>query len=105
MQAGKLRHRVTIQTQTATQGTFGEPADTWTDVDTVWASVEPLSGREFLDARQMQADVTTRVTIRYLAGVIPSMRVKYGTRTLDILGVVNREERDRTMELMCREKV
>lgn len=103
MRAGRLRHRVTIQSKTVTQNSYGEEVITWTDVDTVWASIEPLRGREFEELRRAGADLTTRIVMRYQAGIVPEMRATEGGHTYDILSVVNVEERDRELHLMCRE--
>ena len=48
MRAGRLRHRVTIQSITEAADTYGDIAGTPTNGDIVWASVEPLVGREFM---------------------------------------------------------
>jgi len=103
MKAGQLRHRVTIQRLTITQGTAGEVIEGWSDVATVYAAVEPLSGREFWQAQQVAAENQIRVRIRYRAGLDTTMRVIHDTRTLEILSIVNPEERRRELQLMCRE--
>jgi len=105
MQAGKLRHRVTIQTPTETQNAVGEVTRSWaafTD-GVVWAAVEPMNGREILMAQQMTSTATTKVTIRYLAGVTSKMRVLFGTRTFEIEYVLNPLERNAEQVLLCRE--
>lgn len=89
MKIGKLRHRVTIQVNTPTQdATTGVVTDVWTTFATVWASVEPLSAREFIAAANTSSQVVARVVIRYLAGVVPSMRIVHGSRTYNIEGVL-----------------
>ncbi len=103
MRAGRLRHRVTIQEKTVTQDTFGAEVITWSDVITLWAGVEPLRGREFDELRRTGAEVTTRIVTRYKSGVLPEMRATYNSHTYDILSVINLEERDREVHLMCRE--
>ena len=104
MEAGRLRHRVTIQEKVVTRDTFGEEVITWTDVATVWGSVEPMRGREFMEGRQVEAEVSTRIRIRYFPdGVEPEDRVSYDGRVFDILAVIEVEERHREMQLMCRE--
>jgi len=106
MQAGKLRHRVTIQQKSVTQNSYGEEIVTWAELATVWASVEDLSGREFYEARQVPAaEVTTRVRIRYRSDVEPTMRIVHGGRTLEIVFVLDPEGRRRETVLMCRELV
>ena len=100
-----MRHRVTIQQKAPTRDTFGGEVEVWNPVATVWASVEPLQGREFLEARQMQAEVTTRIRIRYRAGIVPPMRVIWGSHTYDVQAVIEPEARRRELQLMCVEAV
>ncbi len=102
---GDLRHRVTIQQVTETRTASGAVQDAWADVATVWAAVEPLSGREFWAAQQVNAEVTTRVRMRYRPGVMPTMRVMRGTHTYDILAVLNLRERGDEMHLLCKEVI
>lgn len=105
MRAGKLRHRVTIQQVTETRSATGAVVEAWGDVADVWAAVEPLRGREFFASKEFQAQVDTRIRIRYYPGVIPKMRVLWGTRIYLVDSVINPEERDKELQLMCREIV
>ena len=77
--------------------------ETWSTYATVQASIEPISGREYFAAQSTQADVTHRIRIRYLSGIVPKMRVSYNSRIFDILSVINVGERNRELQLMCRE--
>ncbi len=107
METGKLRHQITIQTLTEGSPNLkpsGEPDATWTNTLTgVSASIEPLRGRELFAAQEHHSDITIRVRIRYRAGIIAAQRVLYGSRVLNILAVLNREERNIELELMCSE--
>ena len=105
MRAGALRHKIVIQEPTETQDSVGGPDATWSTFATVWASIEPLNGRELFAAQQINAEITARIRIRYLSGVIPKMRVSFGERIFEILSVINLEERNREMELMVKEDV
>lgn len=105
MRAGELRHRVTIQQKSVTRDSFGAETVSWTDVAVVWAAIEPLQGREFFSAQQVNAEVTTRIRIRYRSGITPAMRVLFGSRAFDIQGIINIEERNRELHLMCKEVV
>lgn len=106
MRAGKLNRRITIsaptQTQSSADGSIGE---SWAELDTVWASIEPLSSRE--QANRTQAalpEATHSVRIRYLSGVTSRCKVAYGSRTLDVVGPpLNVSEGDREMILTCKE--
>lgn len=105
MEAGKLRHRVTIKQKSVTRDSFGGEVITWTAVATVWAAVEPLTGREWLEGRQVAAEVSTRIRVRYRSGVLPEMQATYGSHTYDILAVIQPEENRQELQLMCQEVI
>lgn len=105
MQIGKLRHRITLQKQVNTVNDYGAAVTTWKNVATVWADVRPLSGREYFSAQQVQSEVTTQIWLRYLDGIMPTMRVKFGKRTLEIVSVLNTQERNVSLRLMCKEVI
>jgi SPP1 family predicted phage head-tail adaptor len=105
MRAGRFRHRVTIKDRVVTRDTYGEEDVTWADVATVWADVQPIRGREYLEMDQAQADLTHRVWLRWRTGVEPTMRLYLGSRVLQIESVIRPEERRIGLELICRELV
>jgi SPP1 family predicted phage head-tail adaptor len=89
MRAGTLRHRVTIQQPGQTQDpTTGEMITAWQDVATVWASVEPLSAREFIAARAGQSEISARVVMRYRSDITADMRLMHRSQPYDIHGVL-----------------
>jgi len=105
MRAGKIRRRLIIQRAIETQGATGEMSVAWVTFATVWGSVEPLRGREFWAAKEMQAEVSTRIRIRYLAGVTPKMQIVDGAKLYWIEAVIDPEMRHIQMDLMCVEVV
>ncbi len=105
MGAGAYRHRITLQQATETRDSLGGTVQAWATFATVWAAIEPLSGRELLQAQQVQAEVTHRVRLRYMNGVTAELRVLFGTRYFNILSAVNVQERNREIVLTCKELV
>jgi SPP1 family predicted phage head-tail adaptor len=105
MNSGELRHRIKIQKLEKNQDTFGQPVESWPDVATVWASVEPLVGRQFFEAETITHELTHKIKLRYRQGVTPSMRVKFGDRYFQIVSIINYQERNRELQLMCRELI
>jgi len=101
VRAGQLRHRVTFQEKDVTQNSFNEEIITWDDVDTVWAQVEDLSGREFLESKRLAAEVGTRITIRYRSDIVPEMRAVWGSINYDIVAVIDPTGEKRLLEVMC----
>lgn len=86
---GKLRHRVVLQEKTSFQDTHGDMVEDWSPVATLWAAIEPLSAREFVASQALQSAVTVRITIRYRAGVVPTMRLLHGSKVYTIAGVLS----------------
>jgi SPP1 family predicted phage head-tail adaptor len=104
MRAGKFRKIVSIEQPSRVADAVGEMVPTWTPFATnIYAEIEPLRGTEKLQAMQINASATDAVTIRYLPGVTPQMRITYGTRVLQIQNVQNTKERDREIVLLCTE--
>jgi SPP1 family predicted phage head-tail adaptor len=84
-----LRHRITIQSLVNSQDeTTGIMTSTYETFAVVYAEVHPLSAREFIAANMAQSNVTARITIRYLAGIKPSMRILHGDSVFNIEGVL-----------------
>ena len=104
MRAGLLKHRVTIEAdQGTTRNSVGEHIEDWQPWGVAWASVEPLSGQEIEDARQVAARATTRVTIRYRDGVHAGMRLVHDGEVLHVEAVLNERMEDRWLVLLARE--
>lgn len=107
MQAGKLRHRVTLQEPVKVQNpTTGAVINTWRDVSTIWAEVSPLSAREFIAAQASQGEISTRITIRYRPGVTRKHRILFRGAIYNIEGVLPDPKSGREyLTLTCSEGV
>lgn len=101
----RLRHRIIIQEKSTTPDSLGQPATSWTDVATVWAAVEPLRGREFWAADQINSEVTTRIRIRWRSGITAAMRVSFDSRFYNIKTIIVPNEVHEEMQLMCGEGI
>jgi SPP1 family predicted phage head-tail adaptor len=78
MKAGKLRHKVDIERSVVGRSTRGGPTDQWVPhLVNIWAEVLQLGPREQLLAQQVQSEVTTKIRIRYRAGLDATMRVRW----------------------------
>ena len=75
--AGQLRHRIKIQTLTRGRGANKGVIETWVTTTTVWGDIQPVSGRETVDANRMDSRVTHEIEIRYYsAGFTPDNRLQ-----------------------------
>lgn len=102
--AGQLRERVTIQRANESRNRLGETTYTYETFAEVWASVNGVTAREFLLANTQQTEITHRIRMRYLTGLTNQMRVSWRGRTLQIISVLEHENRS-VHELICTETV
>lgn len=85
----RLRHRVTIEQVTETRDADGGVVTAWAALHSkVPAEIVPLSGREFVAAQASQAGIAARMTIRYVTGITPKMRVVHGYDIYNIEAVL-----------------
>lgn len=87
MQSGKLRFRVIIQSTTQTQTAEGEANDSWVTNSTLWADIRTITGKEYYTHETNKVQATHRVWLRWTDGITEKMRVKWGTRYLNIVHI------------------
>lgn len=103
--AGTLRHQIEIQRYTETQNDFGEVIEEWNTLHTVRASIAPLSGKEYFASKQVNAETTHQVYIRYISGLKPADRILFNGRIFNILNILNYKEKNVSLELLCTEQI
>ena len=102
MRSSKLKYPIVIEQATASRDSYGEPVQTWETYSNVWADIQPLRGREFYDAQQVNAELTKKITVRLDEDISPQMRVSYDSRYMDIQSVRHFHDYQETV-LLCRE--
>lgn len=105
MNPGRLNKKVKIQSLTNLKNEYGELEEVWQDLKEVWAEVKPLTGRSFFSAQQINSEITHSVIIRYIKDMKPSMRVMYRDRFFEILYIMDFNEENKALQLMCKELV
>lgn len=105
MDIGKLRHRITLVSYEILKDDIGSEKRKWKKIDTVWASLEPLSGRELMATGMEKAEATIRVTIRYRKDMGPNLCIRFGSRVFEVISAINPEEKNIFLTLMCKELI
>lgn len=103
----RLNKRVTIlrpANPETDQDESGQPIEGYIPVSTIWGSIEPLRGREFFAAKAENAEVTTRIRIRYREGINRTMIVRCGDIEFEILYIIHPELGKKELQLMCKER-
>jgi SPP1 family predicted phage head-tail adaptor len=67
----------------------------------VWANVMPMTGREYEESQKIRAETTYRITTRYFPHITTDMKILYKSKTFDIVSVLNIEERNTQLQLVC----
>ena len=102
---GKFNKRINILTTVEGTNVVGDTILTPTIFKTVWASVSPIRGRDYVEAKKYQAELTYKITIRYLTGVTPDMQIQFKTRIFLIQDIINPFEHNEMLEIMAIERV
>lgn len=87
LESGKLRHRLTILQPSEEQDSdTGDMDITWSVLDIVWGSFEPLSTKEYIASASNQNEMSVRAVIRYRSDITADMRISFKSRTYAIIG-------------------
>lgn len=104
---GKMRHRLVVTTITETQETT---LGSWTQAEatdsTRWASIEPITASERLNAGQVIPEATHVIRMRYNTAVVATAVLKKGSREFEVVGPpIDIDERRKVLEFMVKELV
>lgn len=101
---GALRTELALeQCSTAPDG-LGGHAETWSEIATVFALVEPVTTQAVFGADQTLETITHRVTIRRRGDVASGMRFNRNGRLMDIITLHDPDESGRYLVCRVREK-
>jgi SPP1 family predicted phage head-tail adaptor len=103
MNIGSLNKRITIQSETKTADGMGGWIVVMADVATIWAAIWPLSANETVAASANTMMITHRIRIRYRSDIKASYRIKFGARYFAIISIINPNEKNQMLDLLCKE--
>lgn len=101
--AQELNRKITFQQSSIVQDPHtGEMIETWVDFVSVFAKIEPLVGREYLAAAAIQAEDTTKFTMRYRGDIDAAMRISFGGKDWNIQSIQNIKSANRETLIYAR---
>ena len=101
-----MRHRVTLQSESASQDAAGQDVPTWATVATnIPAFVRDVSAQEGRRGLQVDSTTTHLVTMRYRGDLTTQHRFVFDSRNLNIVKILDTEGRKRWLDIECREAV
>ncbi|HEV2294090.1 MAG TPA: phage head closure protein [Tepidisphaeraceae bacterium] len=104
IRAGKLNQRITFQrsTRVVEDETWG-PRTEWQDFASCWAEVTPAQAPEAVKDGAVQSATGFTIRTRYMASITPAHRIQYRGRTLDIVSLIDVDNRRRELEIVAKE--
>jgi SPP1 family predicted phage head-tail adaptor len=101
---GRFRTELSLQQATLTQDGMGGHVESWAEVATVFALIEPISAEARFGSDQSLETTTHRITMRHRAHVASGMRLVRGERVFELLTVHDPDESGRYLVCRAREK-
>ncbi len=105
MDIGRTNKRVTFCKFSEEENELKQLCQKLRPFRTVWGSVEPKSGKEYLEAGKERPELTYVVTVRYQKGITEDMYIKYKDRLFNIISIRNIREGNEMLEILCTEKI
>lgn len=103
MRARGLKHKVIFQEKTNTKNDFGEKIEEHTDVLTTKVSIQTITGKETFLSSKDYSTLTHKLRARYTDKINSNQSIKFGTRTFNILAVLNIFEANKELEILVKE--
>lgn len=104
VQAGRLDKLARIEEPHFASDSLGVTNSYKTVIENIWVGLEPTTGTEDETTPQLYGLVTHRIRAHYVPGIKPTMRVVAGGRLFEIQHVMNHEERNRELVMLCIER-
>lgn len=98
---GQRRSRITIQNPVKSKQPNGSVITTYNTFAQLWARIETLQGTSREAAMAVWPKADNKITMQFIEGVLPTMRVSFRGMFYTILNVNNVDMRDREIVLTC----
>jgi SPP1 family predicted phage head-tail adaptor len=103
MRAGTMSTRVEVQERTLAINSYGERTESeWTTIGRRWVWIRPLKTEELFASSQTRAYATHEIRMRYWDRITHQHRLKDGSVYYNISEVLNMNNRDNELKLLCR---
>lgn len=106
MDIGRMNKRITFCRYEEKENELNQLQQRLKPVKTVWASVEPKSSREYIEADKERPELTYVITVRYQNDITSDMYIKHKGKLLNIKAPPrNIREANEMLEIICTEKM
>lgn len=105
MGANKYRHYGNFEGKEISKDENGRVSETWSVIEdglNVPCEISDLSGNEAVRAKQVQADVTTRISCRWFPGVNERQRLNHDGTLYNFISCINSDGRNLEWVIMAK---
>ena len=102
--AGRLKKHIEIWRYEGVDTAVGSTVNKLVKVKTVYGEIRPVRGSEYTEYYKEQHELSIKITIRFWAGLRPTDVLQYHGRQYLIQSIINPEQADYILEVMCVEK-
>ncbi|HAB59435.1 MAG TPA: head-tail adaptor protein [Lachnospiraceae bacterium] len=102
---GRLNKRITFLAYKDTVNEYGQDIQQLDKYKTVWASVEPTIGKEYMEAQRVRNELTYKIYTRYFTDLTVDMVINYKGRKFKIASLINYKENNELLQFVCTEMV
>lgn len=104
MRSGNLKHKIDFTTPVKTKNDLGEKEETFEVVTSAYANIIPINSREYFASKQVNADITHKIELRYIDGITTKMQIVHGSRKFQISAPpINIREANKVLQIMATE--
>ena len=102
MNIGRFNKKIEILTASgSTLNDIGETIPRYTPFVYAYASIAPVSGREYTESQKIRAETTYEITLRYRPDIKQDMRVRHKESVFEIISVLDLKGRGEFLKLIC----
>lgn len=70
----------------------------------IWAAIQPLRGKEYLELKKVSSEETVKIIIRYRGDVNEGCKIRYRKHIYEVVAVIDPDMSHETLELRCVER-
>jgi SPP1 family predicted phage head-tail adaptor len=102
---GSLSRELVLEKPEVTSDEAGELVESWVEIATIWAQIEPMGSGLRILGEQGMPEVTHRITLRMRSDIETAMRLRKGLRIFQILTMHDPDDSGRYLVCRVREEL
>lgn len=104
MDIGRLNKRITFYRYEDRINEYSQDVQELVKLKTVWASIEPTTGKEYLEAQRIRSELTYKIYTRYFEAASSNLIIGFKGRKFEIVSPpINQRENNEMLLFVCTE--